>query len=141
LFDEQGAADVCEIITSVRDDRGGMVQHAEQAEFVHRTLKNFVDANKSKDAAEDGDVLHSAIEKALNLGDPRKVPVHPSQKDGDEGNASTIPTWRLHELEEKERQAATDLDSELACDCILLTPTFVPLEVWLGGHVCCNCST
>ena len=67
-----------QIIKKLRADRGGMVQHAEQAEFVYDTLNQYVDENSTVDPTE-GAVLADAVKRAMNQPDPRKMDTHESQ--------------------------------------------------------------
>ena len=112
-FETEGSADVITIIKKLREDRGGMVQHAEQAEFVYDTLNKYVEENSSVDPNE-GKVLAETVRRAMNQQDPRKMKTHESQLETEEGDDTTVPAWRIKQLKEKELEAEMDIDIELA---------------------------
>lgn len=58
---ENGEADIIDIIKTLRTCRGGMVQHPEQAEFVHTCLARYVAAHGSINEVA---VLEDALRKA-----------------------------------------------------------------------------
>jgi protein tyrosine phosphatase len=97
-FETTGTVDVIDIVAKIRKDRGGMVQHPEQADFVHRTLNGYVVQNE---VAEGHDtILRTTLKKAV-LGTPKNTPVHPSQLDTHEGDVGVIPSWRQKEIDVK----------------------------------------
>eukprot|EP00040_Diaphanoeca_grandis_P033276 m.203418 g.203418 ORF g.203418 m.203418 type:complete len:2409 (+) comp32853_c0_seq4:216-7442(+) len=99
-----GECNVTEIVSNMRKDRGGMVQHYEQMEFVQAVLKDFAATHQAKypPSASDNVVLESCLTKALSI-----VPlqfVHPSQADVEEGNDYSVPKWRLQQKEELKKK-------------------------------------
>mmetsp|Transcript_22310 Transcript_22310/g.67062 ORF Transcript_22310/g.67062 Transcript_22310/m.67062 type:complete len:2536 (-) Transcript_22310:70-7677(-) len=99
LLRERGRCDVLDIVRGLRKDRGGMVQHAEQGEFVHRTLTAFIKEATTAAVIEDcdNDVLRTAVQKAFDVV-PASFTVHPSQVEGDEGAEAAIPAYRQEQL-------------------------------------------
>jgi hypothetical protein len=62
---EHKTANVIDIISSMRECRGGMVQHPEQAAFVHTTLQRFANSHGSFNELA---VLEDALSKACISG-------------------------------------------------------------------------
>ena len=56
-----GKANVVSIIKSIREGRGGLVQHAEQAKFVHLCLSRYIESHGSVNELA---VLEDSIKKA-----------------------------------------------------------------------------
>ena len=111
-FETTGTVDVLDIVSKIRKDRGGMVQHAEQAEFVHRTLKQYVVEHAGDDIH--GTVLRKTLQKVI-VSTPKGVEVHPSQIDTEEGADDQLPSWRAKQIEIKEarkRAMALGLEEE-----------------------------
>ena len=87
-----GVADVITIIRKLREDRGGMVQHLDQAEFVHRVLVKYAETYGAPEESheslmgeqQENGVLQASIEKALTSVPPGFTE-HPSQIDTHEG--------------------------------------------------------
>eukprot|EP00049_Salpingoeca_infusionum_P018830 m.358959 g.358959 ORF g.358959 m.358959 type:complete len:2697 (+) comp18357_c0_seq1:279-8369(+) len=107
-----GRTDVCEIIRALRKDRCAMVQHPEQAEFSHRVLVEFADAQGAPPEPlvtdEDNEVLLNSIARADNCVPPG-FDTHPSQKDGDEADETTVPTWRLETLRRRDEELREEI--------------------------------
>eukprot|EP00038_Savillea_parva_P022965 m.39210 g.39210 ORF g.39210 m.39210 type:complete len:1917 (-) comp5768_c0_seq1:91-5841(-) len=97
LFEEGAIVSVKDIISALRRDRGGMVQHWEQAEFVQNTLQAYVDEHSS--SGQMNTVLRKAIQKATAVMPP-KFTVHASQSNVDEGDEDRVPEWRQEQLNE-----------------------------------------
>eukprot|EP00040_Diaphanoeca_grandis_P025664 m.142534 g.142534 ORF g.142534 m.142534 type:complete len:1924 (-) comp30257_c1_seq1:354-6125(-) len=97
LFETTGVVDVLEIIYALRRDRGGMVQHREQAEFILKVLTHYKQHHGDNFRSNEP-VLQDSLYKAAMM-----IPIgyggHASQVDVDEGDEVTIPTWRLEQLE------------------------------------------
>lgn len=110
-FETVGSVDVLDIVKKIRKDRGGMVQHAEQAEFVHRTLNQYVVANAADSS--DGTILRKTLQKVV-MSTPKDVQIHPSQMDTEEGAEDQLPSWRAKEIEVK---AARNRAISLGKDC------------------------
>lgn len=114
-FQTSGVVDVIEIIKLLRKDRGGMVQHREQAEFVQQCLENYRHAHGASQEEED-EVLAISVEKAI-LGVPPRFEGHASQKDTEEGSESAVPSWRVEQIEDdrdRTREEIADLKLEHA---------------------------
>lgn len=108
-----GRCDVIDIIRNLRKDRGGMVQHSEQALFVFTTLKRFiVDESASNDPTGKNEVLRQSVQKAHSVV-PSHFTVHPSQEDSDEGADDQIPAWRLRQIELRDEKNAENSDDEV----------------------------
>jgi hypothetical protein len=113
LLRERGRCDVLEIIRRLRKDRGGMVQHAEQGEFVHRTLTGFIKQASMAAVIDDcdNDVLRKTLTKAFDVVPP-SFTVHPSQVEGDEGDDTSVPAYRQKQLLAKERRTTEESDMD-----------------------------
>lgn len=112
---ETGRANVIDIITELRQDRGGMVQHKEQAEFVHLCLGRYTAARGKVDALQ---VLELSLRRAEEAV-PDGFTVHASQLDTDEGAADAVPSWRkqqLADLEEADKEGEVEEVQELRAD-------------------------
>jgi len=116
--------DVLGLIKSMRSQRGGMVQHVEQAEFVHNCLVNEAhelqaEAQAAADAAPSpGSTASTAVLESSLLRAEYLVPTgfqrHASQVDTDEGAEGRIPTWREQQLEQtrfKQKEAKRQLQA------------------------------
>jgi receptor-type tyrosine-protein phosphatase R len=109
-FETGKSVKVEDIIKAMRGDRGGMVQHYEQAEWVQKVLQQHLDTHSPQ--VPGGTVLRQAVRKAAVSSAAAQFAVHPSQLDGDEGSETTVPSWRQAQLAavaaeaEAERQAA-----------------------------------
>lgn len=98
MFEQGSVVSVLDIIRSLRKDRGGMVQHWEQAEFVQNTLQAYVEEHGSNDM---NTILRKSVQRAANIVPPNFV-AHPSQENTDEGDEDRIPEWRQEQLAETE---------------------------------------
>jgi len=96
---ESGSADVVDIVDRMRNYRGGLVQHGEQARFVHTCLSRFAVAQGSLVVLSvmEEEVLEDSIEKAMQSV-PDEMGVHHSQVDGDEGSEEQVPRWRMQQI-------------------------------------------
>ena len=115
LFHTTGVVDVIEIIRLLRKDRGGMVQHREQAEFVQKCLENYRAEHGANVDPEDV-VLAISVEKAI-LGLPLRFEGHASQDDIEEGSEAAVPSWRISQINEergRNREEIADLKLENA---------------------------
>ena len=115
LFHTTGVVDVIEIIKLLRKDRGGMVQHREQAEFVQKCLENYR-AEHGANVADEDEVLATSVEKAI-LGLPPRFEGHASQVNVEEGSEAAVPSWRVEQIEEerdRNREEIADLKLENA---------------------------
>ena len=113
LFETTGVVDVLEIIRLLRTDRGGMVQHGEQAEFVQNCLESYRQEHGANEDDEN-EVLATSVERAL-VWLPQGFEGHESQKHVEEGSESTVPSWRVEQIEEERdctREWIADLKSE-----------------------------
>lgn len=100
MLDNKGSADVVDIVDKLRNFRGGLVQHPEQAEFVQLCLSRYIEShgNTMMLSVIEEDILEASIEKALQFV-PEEMGVHHSQVDGDEGSEEQIPRWRLQQMQ------------------------------------------
>eukprot|EP00041_Stephanoeca_diplocostata_P035431 m.1248645 g.1248645 ORF g.1248645 m.1248645 type:complete len:953 (+) comp24698_c1_seq2:158-3016(+) len=91
-----GKANVVSIIKNMREGRGGLVQHPEQAKFVHLCLSRYIESHGSVNELA---VLEDSIKKA-EAAVPEDFGVHRSQTDGmtGEGAHDEIPKWRLEQI-------------------------------------------
>eukprot|EP00037_Helgoeca_nana_P013130 m.120592 g.120592 ORF g.120592 m.120592 type:complete len:1916 (+) comp21854_c0_seq1:114-5861(+) len=96
MFEQGAVVSVLDIIHALRKDRGGMVQHWEQAEFVQNTLQAYVDEHGAKDM---NTILRKSVQKAAAIVPP-KFQSHPSQENADEGEEDRVPEWRQEQLDE-----------------------------------------
>ena len=123
-LEEAGKCDVNQIIAQIRKDRGGLVQHREQAQFTHDALVAYVaihgdgdggDASYAEDS--DGDfseiisVLDKSIEKA-ELCTPPHFVCHPSQVDTDEGAEERVPSWRKEQVGQRKEEKLHELKGQ-----------------------------
>ncbi len=49
-LDKEGEVDLLRVLSSLRQDRGGMIQTKQQYVFLHQVRKNFVQLKKPTDA-------------------------------------------------------------------------------------------
>eukprot|EP00056_Hartaetosiga_gracilis_P008506 m.121670 g.121670 ORF g.121670 m.121670 type:complete len:2603 (-) comp12926_c0_seq1:157-7965(-) len=117
-LEHKGKANVVDIIQALRKDRCAMVQHAEQAEFAHKCLKEYAGEYGVEPEAlvseNDNKVLAESIIKAQQMVPP-SFSVHDSQQVVDEGGEDIIPQWRMLTLkrkEEEDREEIMDIEME-----------------------------
>ncbi len=96
-LDDSGVADVISIVKALRQDRGGMVQHAEQAEFAHRVLVKYAETYGAPPGEKpsgssvlllDDEQVHPITEESVARAHgcvPPDFTIHPSQLDTHEG--------------------------------------------------------
>lgn len=109
LLRNTGLANTLEIIGKLRKCRGGMVQHPVQAEFVDQCLTRYASSHGS---IHELAVLEDSMNRALQAV-PKGFKMHASQIDVDEGDTSSIPSWRVKELETRQKEASETLKDEL----------------------------
>lgn len=85
-LEETGHVDVNDLVINIRKDRGGMVQHPEQAEFVYRALTRYAEMYGAKDeTALKNPVLAASLVKAVQAV-PENFTMHSSQEKVAEGD-------------------------------------------------------
>jgi hypothetical protein len=126
-----------DIIRKLRMQRGGMVQHPEQAEFTqlcldmyakHLNAKQPAQLSKGAPPAVSGtpaivskakvgtgsqandvhDVTLEAIARAESR-IPRTMGLHHSQRDVDEGAHDRVPTWRVQQLNKRRKETDEEI--------------------------------
>eukprot|EP00054_Salpingoeca_dolichothecata_P019795 m.123420 g.123420 ORF g.123420 m.123420 type:complete len:1850 (+) comp23389_c0_seq2:1097-6646(+) len=108
-LDKKGTADVVEITKNLRRDRGGMVQHPEQGQFVYDVLSHYASVYGAKDEdLKNNPVLAESLNKAANS-IPPDFTIHPSQLLIDEGAEDRVPSWRKQLLEDKELEEKQEI--------------------------------
>eukprot|EP00729_Bicosta_minor_P031812 gene31812-28933_t len=96
-LEASGICSVIDVIKQIRKDRGGLVQHREQAHFVQKALEDYVEENSADDPDE---VLQRSVDRAEKA-KPPTFTMHSSQLDTGEGTDEEVPHWRVAQLEAK----------------------------------------